>query len=246
MRLGLGLYLAILVAPVVSAGTLDVSSQTSVVVPTGDTLVFELLTGSFGVNAAAFGLPVDPTAVSFDLVSAPLSIAGGFTAALESSDLAVSVAFGSLSYGSGFIQGSEYTGAVSTVQGYLQLSPLLSEGLFGDGSAFLTLRNTGPDVTVGLSPYTLRQDMYASLSGGPLSVGAAPGVVDLDSPGNAVSFLELGGAANFGTQSVPEPGSGGLLLGGGVLLCGLSALLARVSRGRGPALPHEKSAVCIR
>jgi hypothetical protein len=233
MRLRLGLCLAILVAPVVSAGTLDVSSQTSAVVPTGDTLVFQLLTGSFGVNAEAFGLPVYPTAVSFDLVSAPLSIAGGFTATLESPDLAVSVAFGSVSYGSGYIQGSEYTGAVSTVQGFLQLSPLLSEGLFSDGSVFLTLSNEGPDVTVGLSPYTLRQDMFASLSGGPLSVGAAPGVVDLDSPGKAVGFQSLGAVANFATQSVPEPGSGELLLGGGVLLCGLSALLARVSRGAG-------------
>jgi hypothetical protein len=225
MRLRWGLYLAILAAPAMGAATVDVSSETSTVVHTGDTLAFQLLTWNYGVNAASFGLPLYPTDVNFELVSAPLSMAGGFAVTLESADRTVSVTLASLSFGPGYIQGSGYTGGVSAVQGFLQLSPSLAEALFGGGSAFIDLRNDGPDVTIGLAPYTLRQDVYASLSGGPLSVGALPGLVDLESQGNPAGFLR--------TDSVPEPRSGGLLLGGGALLCGLSLLLARAARGRG-------------
>ena len=227
MKLRWGLYLAILAAPGIGAATIDVSSAASTVVRTGDTLAFQLLTWNYGVNAAAVGLPQYPTAISFDLVSALLSVEGGFSATLESADRAVSVGFGSLTFGPGFIQSSEYTGAVSTVQGYLQLSPLLSEALFSAGSAVIALHNDGPDVTLGLAPFVLRQDLYSSLSGGPLSVGPLPGPVNLESPDNGVVRpLELG------TDAVPEPRSGGLFLGGGALLCGLSIILARVSRGR--------------
>src|ERR1017187_4123031 len=67
MRLRWGLYLAILVAPVISATTIDLSSETSILVHTGDTLIFQVSTGSFGVNAAAFGLPLYPEDVSFAL-----------------------------------------------------------------------------------------------------------------------------------------------------------------------------------
>ena len=134
-----------------------------------------------------------PTDVSFALVSAPLSVAGGFAATLESADRTVSVAFGNLTFGPGHFQGSGYAGEVSTLQGYLHLSPLLSEALFSAPSAVIALRNEGPDVTVGLAPYLLRQDLYASLSGGPLSVGAIPGSVDLESQENPVNLKDFGG-----------------------------------------------------
>jgi hypothetical protein len=233
MRLRWGLYLAILAAPAMGAATIDVSAETSAVVHTGDTLVFQMLTWNFGVNAAAFGLPVYPTDVNFALVSAPLSVAGGFAATLESADRSVSVAFGNLTFSPGFFQGSGYAGEVSTLEGYLHLSPLLSEALFSAPSAVIALRNEGPDVTVGLAPYLLRQDLYASLSGGPLSVGALPGLVDLEGRVSRAGLMNFGGAVNFAADSeVPEPQSGRLLFGGGVLLCGLSAVLARVSRGR--------------
>ena len=233
MILRWGIYLAILVAPAIGAATIDVSAETSAVVHTGDTLVFQLLTWNFGVNAAAFGLPVYPTDVSFALVSAPLSVAGGFAATLESADRAVSVAFDSLTFGPGSFQGSGYAGEVSTLQGYLRLSPLLSEVLFSAPSAVIALRNDGPDVRIGLDPYVLRQNLYTSLSGGPLSVGALPGSVDLESPVNLASLMDLGGAVTFAADAaVPEPQTGGLLFGGGVLLCGLSVVLGRVSRKR--------------
>jgi hypothetical protein len=233
MILRWGLCLAILVAPEIGAATIDVSSMSSAVVHTGDTLVFQLLTWNFGVNAAPFGLPVYPTDVSFALVSAPLSVAPGFAATLESADRAVSVAFDSPTFGPGYFQGSGYEGEVATLQGYLHLSPLLSEELFSAPSAVIALRNQGPDVTIGLPPYLLRQDLCASLSGGPLSVGAIPGFVELESQGNGARLLGFRGPVNFAADSqVPEPRSGGLLFGGGVLLCGLSVVLARVSRGR--------------
>jgi hypothetical protein len=233
MKLRWGLYIAILAAPALGAATIDVSSETSTLVRTGDTLVFQLLTWNFGVNAAAFGLPLSPTDVSFQLVSAPLSLGGGFAATLESADRGVSVPFDSLSFGLGFMQSAEYAGEVSTLQGFLSLSPLLAESLFSDGTAVIALRNEGQDVTVGLSPYVLRNDLYTSLSGGPLSVGALPGPVELETQENRARLLNWGGPVSFGGDTtVPEPQSAWLFLGGGALLCGLSRVLARVSRRR--------------
>ncbi|MCX6632877.1 MAG: hypothetical protein NTW28_35210, partial [Candidatus Solibacter sp.] len=98
MRLPWGLYLAIFVALPMGGSTIDVSADTSAVVRSGDTLVFHLFTWNFGVNAAAFGLPLNPTDVSFAFVSTPLSGAGGFAATLESADREVSVAFGNLAF----------------------------------------------------------------------------------------------------------------------------------------------------
>ena len=214
------------------------------VVHTGDTLVFQLLSWNFAVDAAAFGMPANPTEVNFALVSAPLGGTGEFAATLESADRSVSVAFGDLTFGTGYFQGSDYGGEVSTLQGYLTLSAALSEDIFNGSSAFIVLRNEGPDVTLGLAPYVLRQDLYASLSEGPLSVGALPGSVDLENRANQARLMNLGAPAGLAAGSqVPEPRSGWLLLGGGALLCGLSALLARLSRGR--PLPREKSTVCI-
>jgi hypothetical protein len=86
---------------------------------------------------------------------------------------------------------------------------------------------------MGLTPYLLRQDLYANLSGGPLSVGAIPGSVALESQDDSVNSARFHGAAILaGDSEAPEPQTGGLLLGGGALLCGLSAILARVSRRR--------------
>ena len=198
------------------ASILDVSSETSIVVPTGDTLIFRLLTGSYGVNAALQDLPLYPTDFNFALVSAPLSGAAGFAASVESADGTVSVALDNLTFGPGNLQSSGHTGAVSVLQGHLHLSSLLdSARLFSGSSVVIALLNEGPDITVGLAPYLLRQDLFASLSGGPLSVGARPGSVELGAD-----------------SEVPEPQTFLLLFGGGALLCGLSAVLARVSRRR--------------
>jgi hypothetical protein len=224
--------LAILAAPAMGASILDVSAETSIVVHAGDTLMFQLLTWNFGVNAARQNQPLYPTDVNFSLVSAPLSGPAGFAAALESADGKVAVALGDLTFGPGNLQSSGYTGAVSVLTGHLNMSLPDSERLFSASSVVIALRNEGPDVTLGLAPYLLRQDLYASLSGGPLSVGAIAGSVELESPDRPVNLQHFGQTVTFAADSqVPEPQTGGLLFGGGVLLCGLSAALARVSRG---------------
>jgi hypothetical protein len=232
MILRWGICLAILAAPPIGASTLDVSSETSIVVHAGDTLIFQLLTGSFGVNAALQDQSPYPTDLSFALVTAPLGEAAGFAATVESADGTVAVALDSLTFGLGNLQSSGYTGAVSVLQGALHLSSLLdSARLFSGSSVVVTLLNEGPDVTVGLAPYLLRQDLFASLSAGPLSVGAITGSVELESPDKPMNLKRFGGMGPLAVDSeVPEPQTFGLLFGGGALLCGLSAVLTRVSR----------------
>src|ERR1035441_6946427 len=175
-----------------------------------------------------------PTDVNFALVSDPLSGAAGFAASVESADGTVSLALGDLAFGLGNLQSSGYTGAVSVLQGHLQLSSLLdSAALFSAPSIDIVLQNEGPDVTVGLAPYLMRHDLFASLSGGPLSVGAITGSVELEIPDKPLNLKRSGGPVIFALDSeVPEPQTLGLLFGGGALLCGLSAVLARVSRRR--------------
>src|ERR1035437_7894389 len=131
-----------------------------------------------------------------------LSVAGGFGATLESADRSVSVAFDSLTFGPGYFNGSEYAGEVSAFQGYLHLSPLLAEVLFSAPSAVIALRNDGPDVTIGLPPYLLRQNLFACLSGGPLSVGAIPGWVELEGQTNNARLAGFGGPLNFASNEI--------------------------------------------
>jgi len=231
MTLRCGLYFAIFVVQAMGASIMDVSGESSVVVHTGDTLIFHFSTWNFGWNAAALNLPANPTDVNFALVSGPLHGAGKFSATLESEDRTISVAFGNLIFASGKFQGSAYAGEVSTLQAYLHLAPLLSEALFSAPSAVIALRNQGPDLTLGLEAYALRQSLYASMSGGGLSVGAIPGQVELETRQDLARLTSFAVPMSLeAPPEVPEPGSGGLLLAGGILLCGLSAALARVSR----------------
>ena len=234
MILRWGICVAMLAAPAMGVTILDVSSETSLVVHTGDTLIFQLLTWNFGVNAARQNLSLYPTDLNFALVSAPLSGAAGFTASVESADGTVSFALDNLTFGLGNLQSSGYTGTVSILQGHLNLSSLLdSAALFSAPSIDIVLQNEGPDVTIGLEPYLLRQDLLASLSAGPLSVGAIPGSVEQESPDKPLNSKHFGGPATFAPDSeVPEPQTLALLFGGGALLCGLSAVLARVYRWR--------------
>jgi hypothetical protein len=210
----------ILVALPLGAGTIDLSAQVAALLDTGDALSFTVPSWNFGINAGNYGLPVYPTSVGFVFASAAEDSLAQIQAVLESGDGSVSVSFGApLSFVPGMFQGSGYRGAVSVLDGSLHLSETLSQQLFGGSPAVLILRNTGPALTVGLSPYTLQQDLNVSLGGGGLSVGA-----------------RLGGVALRDSESdpaeVPESSSGVLLLGGGALLCALSRLRkSRPSRG---------------
>jgi len=167
--------------------------------------------------------------VSFSIDSATLGGPAEFEAALQSEDGSFSAGFGGpLGFTPGTFIGSGYQGAVAIMQGYLHLSPLRATELFGGSSMRVMLRNTGPDVTLGLAPYTLPHDLFVSLSAGGLNVGALPGAVTLQR-----AALEETTPQEVTLQDiqVPEPGSG-TLLAGGTLLCLISWLLHRVGRRR--------------
>src|SRR5260370_42005579 len=114
MRLRWGLYLAFLTAPVIGASTIDVSTDTSAVLHTGDTLVFQLLSWNFAVDAPAFGLPAYPAEANFALVSSPLCAAGVFTTTPKSEAQYGSEALGGLACGSGYFLLSGDDGGVHT------------------------------------------------------------------------------------------------------------------------------------
>jgi hypothetical protein len=254
MSLRWGIYLALLAAPALLAGTIDVSSDTSATLETGDSLAFQVLSSSFSTDAQSFGLPIYPTAISFALTTAPLVGAGDFQATLQSADGSISVAWANpIAFTGGSLQSFGYSGAVSTANGYLQLSPQLSVSLFS-ASPILTLTYTGPDVTLGLASYSLRQDMHVSLGGGPLTVGALQGSVTLETPESLVLtplVLDLSGprGPSFGgfttDPAVPEPGSALLFVGGAALL-GIFLMLGRRLRRTAAPIPCEKSTVCNR
>jgi hypothetical protein len=241
MKYKYGLYFAILAASGLRASTIvDVSSNTSTTLSSGDSLIFQVGSANFAGTAQSFGQSIFPTAICFALMTSPLSGAGAFDATLSSADGSVSVAFdGPLAFTDGVMASSGYAGSVSALNGYLQLSPLLSEALFS-APPELTLSYTGPDINLGLSPYTLRQQLQVSLISGPLSAGALQGGVTLESPDPSLvagatfdgsTALSQSGGFSFAFP-VPEPDSRMLSLGGGALLVGLSWLARRRTRRR--------------
>jgi hypothetical protein len=255
MKLNWGLYLAILAVPALPAATIDVSSNTSTSIASGDSLAFQVVSWNFARNAISFGQSIYPTAVSFSLLTDPIAGGGDFQATLQSADGSVSAAFaGPLAFTGGMLNSSGNATAVSTLNGYLYLSPLLSEALFS-ASPVLILTYDGPDLTLGLDSYTMRQELQVTLSGGPLTVGALQGPVTLQTPAlsrfTVTPFIQDGSPSGPGgisqDSTVPEPDSALLSLGGGMLLVALSRLVrcitCRTSR-RADRIAQEKSTVC--
>jgi hypothetical protein len=233
MKLHLVMLLAMVAVPALRAtAILDVTGQTNAQMQTGDILAFEIFGGSFVRTAANFGFSRYPTEISFVFLTATAPVAGSFSGALESADGAASVALGvPLTFGAGAFSGAGYAGAVSTLHGYLHLSALLSQELFSGGSAVLTLRNDGPEITVGLDPYTLRQSLYISLYGGPLTVGGIVSSVSLESAPTLLGLDAVDGQVSLESVSAaPEPDSSALFLAGGALLCSVSLGLNRIAR----------------
>ena len=221
--------LAFLTLPL-HAGSIGVTNSETALLRTGDTLSFEIFTWNYALHAKSLGLPLYPTDINFSLVTSPLSTPGQFGATLTTSDASISVGFdGPLGFSAGYLSSADFQGAVSQLQGHLHLTPALSQDLFGGTSVRLNLENTGADLTLGLWPLIFRQDLFVTLSGGPLSVGAVPGEVTLWSVEEPPSTF--GGGPEL-VDSVPEPGSGWLLVGGVAMLCAVSALLNKFSRAR--------------
>ena len=189
----------------------------------GDSLVFDIPSSNYTANAVRFGLPLYPTGVSFALMSPASDVPTTFEAWLQSSDGSFSKTVGApLTFSSGTLSSSAYSGTVSTLQGFFQLTDRDSQQIFGGPGAAtgaatgaaLTLRNLGPSVALGLPGTALRQDLFATLSGGPLEVGALHGAVLL----------------RESSPQVPEPHSGALLIAGGLVLCLAARPLKRISR----------------
>ena len=198
------------------ASTIDVSGDTSVILHTGDELLFQLSVQSYQRQAAVYGAPVDPTTFSFILASEPVASRVQFEAGLQATDGGASETFpGPLSLAPGILTSSTYSGPVSTLTGSLALSQSESWSLFRSGAAVLYLEDLGGEVTLGLPPYDLRQDLYGSTAGGPISVGAITTGVSL--------------ARSPGSQ-VPEPTSALLVLGGAAL-CLAAQILKRLRHG---------------
>jgi hypothetical protein len=233
------LFLAMLATPTftpaLQAGTIsDVSGQTTVLVKTGESLAFDIFIGSFGKNSLALGLPAYPTEITFALISLPLTRTGSFSAWLQSGDDSVTVDFnGPLTFHDGTFAGAKYQGVDSTLQGYLTLTPELSQDLFDNSG--------GPDIEIGLDPYNLRQSLFISLAEGPLSQGGIVGSANLEEaaqvkPGASRNGFKLASVSIPGAPLAPvvtpEPGSARLFLAGGTLLCGLSAVISRISKRR--------------
>ena len=203
----------ILAAASLPAGTLS-DADTTVLVHHGDSLVFELYTGNFQFNAARYGLPLYPTQVDLSLTSTPIADGTVFSGWLESPDGSASIRVsGYPTFSPGVISSSQYSGPVSVLEGTVYLSIDDSAAIFGAGLAELRLLNLGEDITVGLPPASISQDLRVCLSGGPLSVGA----VTLSASLNASQGFEAIRATGF--AAVPEPSSTLLALAGGVFVC---------------------------
>ena len=202
------------------AATIDVTSLNTQELESGDSLAFLFTDSSYAKFASGMGISTDPSQIFFDLTSAPVGSAGQFTVAVESGDgSASSVSPVPVDWSIGVVETSEYGGPASVITDRLTLSSPLSQAIFAGSWAELILTYTGPDVTVGLPGYSLKNDLTISLVGGSLSMGA----------------LDYGVALNDGLDAasvVPEPDSGMLLVAAGLLLCAISLAIRRFGISR--------------
>jgi hypothetical protein len=204
------------------ATTIDVSMQTTQTLQSGDSLEFLFMDSSYAQHASAMGMAASPSQIFFNLISAPLGAfqftTGQFTAGVESADGSASALFPGLAgWTSGLVQTSEYDGPASVLMGSLTLSSTLSQQIFAGPEAELTLTYAGPDVTLGLPGYSLKNDLRITLAGGGLSVGAMDYGVTMSS-GEGVA--------------APEPDPVAMLVATGLLLCAASGALRRLVRPR--------------
>jgi hypothetical protein len=137
---------------------------------------------------------------------------------VESADGSASAMFpGTEGWTSGMVRLSGYDGAASVLMDSLTLSTTLSQLIFAGSEAELTLTYAGPDVTVGLPGYSLKNDVTITLAGGDLSVGAMDYGVTLTSDEGVIA---------------PEPDPVAMLVSTGVLLCAASGMIKRFARLR--------------
>ncbi|MDE3167132.1 MAG: PEP-CTERM sorting domain-containing protein [Acidobacteriota bacterium] len=218
-----------------SASSIDVTRADSVLLHSGDTLSFTLQTFSYARNAQTFGLSPIPASLLFSLVTTPTTQSAGFAVTLSSADASYDVALDApLGFTAAGLGSSKYRGAVSALSASFSFTGAESDRLFSGSVAHLNFRNLGGDVTLGLSGLLLPQDLYSSLSGDRLTVGALAISASLQEPSCLSSAPGAFSLQAPPPAAVPEPSSAVLLLGGGALICAFSLLLRRLSRARTP------------
>jgi hypothetical protein len=196
------------------AAAIDVSSQTTLMLQSGDALGFLFTDSSFARFASGLGMSPYPSEIFFNLMSAPVGAPGQFTIELQSVDGSVSSAIaGPVEWTTGMVQTAQYSGSASVLMDNLTLANTLSQGIFAGSDAELVLTYAGPDITVGLPGYTLEHDLSVTLAGGPLTIGAMNYGVTLDN------------------TTAPEP-EAALTFGAGLLLCAISFAMKRYRRSR--------------
>ncbi len=202
-----------LTAPL-GASIVNDTNATDVSLHTGEDLLFRVSIQDYQNEALLFGAPMLPTSFSFTLVTAPTDSAVQFQAGLESDNGSnADILPQSLTLEPGTFDSGNYSGPVSTLSGSFSLSSSQSNSLFAGGTAFLVITDLGGNVTIGLPPYTLTDDLYGSVYGGGLNVGAWTISTFYDPP-----------------TAVPEPGSGFLVFSGGIGLFIAAALQRRARR----------------
>jgi len=219
-------WCACLLAAPLYAAAINVSTQTSVTLNTGDTLVYSISAYSYLVHAPQLGGPAYPADFTFSLLTDPLIAGLDLGVTLESYNGDFAAAIPDAAPMRGYMSGSLYQGPVGGETGTIALSPALSSGLFSGPAVLLEVQNLGGAVTLGLPPYNLLQSLQVSLSGISFSVGGVVAAANLEKaqaapPAAFENPLDAG-------PDVPEPASGALLALGGAAL-----LLAAGARKRG-------------
>lgn len=189
---------------------IDITTSRTAILQTGDDLAFTISSYGFATNATRLGLDPTPGSISFSLIAGLDALGGEFEVSLTSRDGSVTTSFpGVLTFAPAQFQGTYYQGQVAALYGSITLPPSVSQALFAGNSALLQLRNVGSQVSLGLPPYTLSQDLSVSLSAAGFSSGAVSVQVQLNDATPA--------------QNAPEPHSAVLI----TLGAGLFALIAR-------------------
>jgi hypothetical protein len=227
---------ACLLAASLCSATINVSTQQSVTLETGDTLIYSISAYSYLVHAPQLGGPADPSAITVSLLADPLIGSLGLGLSLESYGGGVSAPMENVSQEDGYFAGSLYQGPVTGETGFMQLSPDLSSELFSGPAVLLEVQDLGGEVTLGLPPYAMLQSLEVSLSGSGFSVGGVVAAVTLE-PAQAPEMSALASPMDaFASplddelDAVPEPSSGALLALGGACLALAALFLKRRSR----------------
>jgi hypothetical protein len=225
------IFAILLTVPALHANMIDVSLSQTIVVSRGDTLSFELFTGSYRSAAQKFGLSLDPDVLRFALITAPLAPGPEVSVTLRSVDSSLFVPLGApLDFTAGYYASDGFQGNVSTLQGQFALNKHASQNLLESGSIWLDFTNHVAGFTLGLEPLPVSRDLWVSLSGGPLSVGANNGAVLLGHPVRPGAAKLAAAAAPGALTNTPEPASMWTMFSGGGLLFAFSGALRRFSR----------------